>query len=160
MGSNSVPWYAGTVEQAADVGADEVDMADLLGAGVLQEIRIRFRRWINAEVHALEQILHRFPHFAAWRPSPSCSAIAAAGSGFVRQDLVDQCVWRFMRGLPWWLVMGCRRSVLQLPSRYPPQSRPTHRFWKVCDGYATAIQPPPAVSSVPKPEPGSRWQVS
>ena len=58
-----------------------------------------------------------------------------------------------MRGLTSWLVMGCRRSLLQLPARYPPQSRPTHRFWKVCDGYATAIQPPPAVSSVPKPTP-------
>ena len=77
------------VEQPRDRGADELDVADLLGADALDQVAVRLRRRA-AEVDALEQVLHHRPHLAELAAEPLLQGVGGGRIRLVLLDLVDQ----------------------------------------------------------------------
>ena len=90
-GSVFLPLYSRrTVEQTRDGGADELDVADLLGADTLEQILVGLGRRIAAEVDALEEVLHHRAHFAELAAETLLQRVRGGGIRLVDSDLVDE----------------------------------------------------------------------
>ena len=100
-GSVFLPWYSGEPSsKPGDGGADQFDMADLLGADALQQILVRLGRRVAAEIDALEQVLHHCPHLAELAAQAFLQGVRGGRIRLVGRDLVDQQLHVQVHGCP------------------------------------------------------------
>ena len=98
-GSDFLPLYRGRpVEQPRDRGADELDVADLLGADALEQVAVGLGLR-STEVDALEQVLHHRPHLAELTAEPLLQGVGGGRVRLVGLDVVDQSLHVQVHGI-------------------------------------------------------------